>query len=195
MRVIILLLFLAACAYSPTSARYVVDGDTFVLNNGSTVRLTWIDTPERGDINYDRAAYELQRRITGRQLRLEGEGTDVYGRLLRDVYVDDMYVNLEMVKEGWARVYRPGNEQFDIAQLQAQEASKGIWNIDDRQYKRFSKKCEEFGCPQGTVAVASKDGDVFYGCYCSRAYLIKNIICLQSVRQALETGLYETRSC
>ena len=72
----LLLLFLLSCAYDPQGVRYVIDGDTFVLNNGETIRLLGIDTPEKGDINYDRAGYELQRRLVGRQLTLEGDTDD-----------------------------------------------------------------------------------------------------------------------
>ncbi|HLF54480.1 MAG TPA: thermonuclease family protein [Candidatus Nanoarchaeia archaeon] len=204
MKKAVLLLLLVSCAYDPNGLRYVVDGDTFVLNNGEVVRLLGIDTPEMGDANYDRASYELQRLLQGRNLSFEPDVTDrdIYGRLLRYIYAEDVFVNLRLVEDGWARAtYYPPDlryvELFRKAQKEAQDASKGIWNVDETQYKRFGARCVEFGCPKGAIAVASDEGDVFYGCYCSSVNKIKkeNLRCFTKIQTAIELGLRETRLC
>jgi len=201
MKKVMLLLLLVSCAYDPFGVRYVIDGDTFVLNNGDTIRLLGIDTPERGDANYDRTAYALQEKISGRNITLEGNTSDKYGRLLRNVYVDGRLVNLEMVREGLARKFMhenlPYKEELDLAQQEAQITKKGIWNIDDRQYQRLAGRCVSMGCPNGTIAVASKNGDVFYNCACSSAYVISpaNMACFASLQEAIAEGLSETRRC
>ncbi len=204
MKKAVFLLLLVSCAYDPNGLRYVVDGDTFVLNNREVVRLLGIDAPEMGDINYDKAAYELQGLLRGKSLRFESDVTDrdIYGRLLRYVYAEDVFVNLKLVQDGWARAafYPPDiryMELFKQAQKEAQDENKGIWKIDDSQYKRFGSRCVELGCPEGSIAVASSVGDVFYGCYCGSAYRIKkeNLLCFTTVRQAIESGLRETRLC
>jgi endonuclease YncB( thermonuclease family) len=197
----LLLLILIGCAYDPSAARYIIDGDTFVLNNGSTVRLMGIDAPEKGDVNYDRAAYELQRRLVGRQLAFEGDTEDKYGRLLRFVFAEGTNVNLELVRNGWARAFMHTGTKYEALLTKAQEEAlierKGIWNIDDRQYQRLSARCIELGCPVGTIAVASKYGDVFYNCACAAAYLItpENLVCYQTIQDAIAIGLRETRKC
>lgn len=204
MKKAVLLLLLISCAYDPNGLRYVVDGDTFVLNNGEIVRLLGIDSPERGDINYDKSAYELQLLLQGRSLSFEADVTDrdFYGRLLRYIYADGVLVNLKLVEDGWARAaYYPPDvryvELFSKAQKEAQDANKGIWNVDETQYKRFGSKCVELGCPEGTIAVASTVGDVFYGCYCGTVYRIKkeNLRCFTTIQTAIELGLRETRLC
>lgn len=197
----LLLLVLAACTYAPDDARYVIDGDTFVLNNGDTVRLLGIDAPEKGDALYDRSAYELQRRINGRRLVLEGDSEDKYGRKLRDVFAEGTHVNLELVKEGWARKYLHQNSTYksllDNAQEEARAKNKGIWRIDDGSYKRLSQRCVELGCPIGTIAVSSKYGDVYYNCACGSALLItpENLVCFSTLQDAIASGFRETRKC
>ena len=201
MKRVLLLLFLAACTYAPNDARYVIDGDTFVLNNGDTVRLLGIDAPEKGDAFYDRSAYELQRRINARQLVLEGDSEDKYGRKLREVFAEGTHVNLELVKEGWARKYLHQNSTYkallDNAQEDARAKNKGMWKIDDGSYKRLSGRCAELGCTIGTIAVASKYGDVYYNCACGSASLIthENLACFSTLQDAIAAGFRETRKC
>ncbi len=200
MKKMVILLLLIACTYDPYAVRYVIDGDTFVLNNGQTIRLEGIDTPEKGDLNYDKAAYELQRRIIGRQLKLEGEEVDNYGRLVRHVFADGRHVNLEMVQEGWARAFMHTGKYealLEKAQQDAMAAKKGIWKFDDRSYQRLSARCPELGCPLGTIAVASKYGDVFYNCACGETFRIGkgNIICFGTIQEAIAQGLREAKRC
>jgi len=198
---LVILILLASCAYNPNAARYVIDGDTFVLNNGDTIRLAGIDTPEKGDINYDKAAYELQKRIIGRKLTLEGTETDNYQRKIRHVFAEGRHVNLELVQEGWARAaWHEGTKYEAIlekAQEEARNERKGIWNVNDESYKRLSHKCVELGCPIGSIAVASKNGNVFYNCACGSTSLIakENIVCFEQLQDAIAQRLMEARRC
>lgn len=201
MRYAILLLILIACTYNPQEARYVIDGDTFVLNNGDTIRLAGIDAPEYGDSHYDKAAYELQRRITGRTINFEGEQEDAYERKVRFIFVEGRNINLELVQEGWARTAWHENTKYQAILEQAQEKAiteqKGIWKINDESYKRLSHKCEQLGCPLGTITVSSKYGEVYYNCDCSAAYLIskENIQCHNTLQEAIAQGLREAKRC
>lgn len=68
-------------------------------------------------------------------VRLEKDITDrdKYNRLLRYVYVGDTFVNLELVKQGFAYSYSyppdiKYQEQFVKAQQEAREAKRGLWN-------------------------------------------------------------------
>ncbi len=201
MKRVLLLLLIIGCTYEPDDARYVIDGDTFVTNNGDTIRLLGIDSPEKGDAQYDRAGYELQRRLVGRQLTFEGIEEDKYGRKLREVFAEGKHVNLELVYEGWARTFMHENSQYkallDKAQEEARQQRKGIWNVNDIGYQRLSHRCVELGCPIGTIAVASKYGDVYYNCGCGAALAIvpENIACYSSIQDTIAAGLRETRKC
>ena len=98
------------------SALRVIDGDTFVMNNGERVRLLCIDTPEIDEKGGLEAKEFLESLIIGPEVRLESgiNDRDKYGRLLRFVYVNisgsEVFVNKEIVINGFGEVFKYGNE-------------------------------------------------------------------------------------
>jgi endonuclease YncB( thermonuclease family) len=112
----------------------VVDGDTIILLDGSRVRLIGINTPEYGMYFFEEAREVLEAIVLGREVILEKDisDTDKYGRLLRYVYAGDLFVNLEMVKRGFANAYTfppdvKYTEKFLEAERYARENSLGLW--------------------------------------------------------------------
>src|SRR4030043_963995 len=112
----------------------VVDGDTIVLSDGSRVRLIGINTPEYGMYFFEEAKEVLEAIVLGREVILGKDITDKdkYGRLLRYVYTGDLFVNLEMVKRGFANAYTyppdvKYNEEFLEAERYARENNLGLW--------------------------------------------------------------------
>lgn len=121
----------------------VVDGDTLLVQEGDetrTVRLIGIDAPERShpskpkEFLADEAASFLASLCEGKTVRLEpgDEDVDRHGRLLRYVHLPDgTLVNREMVRQGYARVYRRFRFAREAEFLDAEEAArkeeKGIW--------------------------------------------------------------------
>lgn len=85
----------------------VIDGDTIELQSGERVRLIGINTPESGQKCYTEATNRLKDLVEAKEIRLEKDVTDKdqYGRLLRYVFVDGSFVNLLLVREGYANVY------------------------------------------------------------------------------------------
>ncbi len=101
------------------------------------MRYIGIDAPE---IHPDLETFGIeawqtnQRLIEGKEVRLERDvsETDKYGRLLRYVWVDDILVNAELVKQGLARAkaYPPDTKYQDYLkqmEAEAREASLGMW--------------------------------------------------------------------
>jgi micrococcal nuclease len=111
----------------------VVDGDTIILENGSKIRLIGINAPEKGYFNYVEAKEILQSLILLQNVRLESdlEDKDDYNRLLRYVFVDDIFVNLWLVEEGYAHVFRESGlkyeNQLKEAETNARLQELGIW--------------------------------------------------------------------
>lgn len=101
---------LAASALSVAGAATVTrviainDGDTFETQEGERVRMLGIDAPETYQPGGDIARDILGKYLLGRTVRLEsdGENKDRYGRILRYVYLGDMLVNGELVRNGYA---------------------------------------------------------------------------------------------
>ena len=116
------------------SVAFVIDGDTVELADGRRVRYIGIDTPER-DQPYAADATALNRSLVEGQdvwLETDVQSTDRYGRLLAYVWAGDTFVNLELVRQGYATAYTvpPNVRQADAfvqAEREAREAGRGLW--------------------------------------------------------------------
>lgn len=113
----------------------IVDGDTFEIESGEKVRLIGIDTPESGDCYFYNAKNKLSDLILNKRIKMDKDvsETDRYQRLLRYIYVDDIFINDYLVKEGFANAtsYPPDikyQDQFRESESQARSQNKGLWN-------------------------------------------------------------------
>jgi len=88
----------------------VIDGDTIELENGEKVRYIGIDTPETVNPNTSVECYgqessnKNKELVEGKLVKLEKDISEIdkYGRLLRYVYVNDVFVNDYLVRQGYA---------------------------------------------------------------------------------------------
>ena len=114
----------------------VVDGDTVELFGGEKVRLIGIDSTERGEECFEEAKQKLKVLVEGKTVLLEKdiEERDKYERLLAYIYVDELFVNLKMVEEGFANAFpfelsTRYSKDFAFAEEKAQKEQKGcLWN-------------------------------------------------------------------
>ncbi len=125
----------------------IVDGDTIVVSyhgKKEHVRLLRINTPEKDFYGYKQAKKAMKKLVAGKGIRLEFENTlerDKYGRILAYVWVDDLHVNVEMVRLGWSRFWTRSGEgkyavEFRQAEKEAMEGAQGLWSIPDKESKR-----------------------------------------------------------
>ena len=136
---LLLLASCVLCASPPSQARVtkVIDGDTIEIAGGFKVRYIGINTPE---VYPQREWYGLEawrkneELVGGKVVRLEKDVSerDRYGRLLRYVYVDGLFVNAELVRQGYARAkaYPPDTkyqELLERLEAQARAAGRGLW--------------------------------------------------------------------
>jgi len=118
----------------------VIDGDTIEIEGGQRIRYIGIDTPETVDPRKPvqcfgkEASDQNKKLVEGKEVKLEKDvsETDKYGRLLRYVYVGDIFVNDYLVRQGYAHAssYPPDikyQDQFTKAQNEASANSKGLW--------------------------------------------------------------------
>lgn len=118
----------------------VFDGDTIEIETGDKIRLLGINTPEQGEFYYQESRDSLTKLVDGKQVKLEigPEDKDRYGRLLRYVFVDDVFVNLQLLREGYATVYILNPDEkyylgFKEAENEAKENKVGLWSGPDIQ--------------------------------------------------------------
>jgi micrococcal nuclease len=118
----------------------VIDGDTIEISGGMRVRYIGIDAAEvypEEEYYGPEASAKNSALVEGKVVTLEKDvsNTDRYGRLLRYVYVDGVFVNAELVRLGYARAvaYPPDVKYqglFSQLELEAREARRGRWQTE-----------------------------------------------------------------
>ena len=117
----------------------VHDGGTITVlidNRQEKVRLIGVDAPELDKVPWGVQARDaLRGLVDGKTVRLETDITirDQYRRLLAYVYVGEILVNLEMIRQGQAVLDTvPPNvahvEEYLKAQSEARQAGRGVWD-------------------------------------------------------------------
>lgn len=149
--------------------RWVIDGDTIVLENGQKVRYAGINAPEirHDDEPGEPFGYEALRAnirlVKNKRVILEWaeEKRDRFGRLLAYVFLPDgTFVQEELVKAGLAFVcYMPPNTKYYEKLLRDQRRAirlrQGLWAGDyfrGEPYYIGNKKSRRFhrpNCPYG----------------------------------------------
>ena len=88
----------------------VADGDTITIltqqKNQVKIRLNGIDTPERKQPYSNKAQQFTSSLVAGKDASVEIYDTDRYGRMVGVVYADSTNVNQEIVRAGFAWLYR-----------------------------------------------------------------------------------------
>ena len=107
----------------------VIDGDTVELEDGRTIRLLNINTPEKNE-PFSTLSKEYLALLVNRSIEIEITGKEKYGRDLGRIYAPE-YVNLVLVEEGYASpflVSESEKKEFREAMNMAFENEEGIWN-------------------------------------------------------------------
>ncbi len=122
----------------------VIDGDTFVLSDGSRVRLIGVDTPEQGQPFYSEAAHFAESLLAGAPVFAEydEEPYDDYGRRLVYLFVDSLFYNELILEQGLATGYLfEHNGKFEETLIAAQKSARredaGIWSLPQSSPEEF----------------------------------------------------------
>ena len=115
----------------------VIDGDTVELKNGERLRYNDIDTPETVHPSKPIECYGPEASAKNKELvegkiilvELGNPKKDKYGRMLGYVYVNQLFINAELVKGGYAEVNSYGNPGSKLEYLyQIESISKKEYN-------------------------------------------------------------------
>ena len=121
--------------------RQIVDGDTVEVEQNGTgetirVRMICVDAPELSQLRWGKASADRLASLlpvgSAAQLRFVDE--DRFGLTVAEIYREGQSVNLQMVKDGQAVVYRQylhhcaaTREQYLQAEAEAKQARRGYW--------------------------------------------------------------------
>ena len=123
----------------PATVISVGDGDTLTVNDAgrrTTIRLACIDAPESAQRPYgtqSRAALQDLAPV-GATVTVQGSKKDRYGRTVAEILRGGTNVNLELVQQGDAFVYRQylsgcDRNAYLSAEKQAEAARRGVWSV------------------------------------------------------------------
>ena len=126
----------------------VIDGDTIIVKlNGKLekVRYFGIDAPEEKTGSertyYAKEAYEKNKQLVeGKEVHIIWDTRDSMNRLLAYVFIDDIFVNAELLQHGYAAIYRRTQKLkkhiysglFAKMERQARSNHAGIWNYQEK---------------------------------------------------------------
>ncbi|MEK7597994.1 MAG: thermonuclease family protein [Patescibacteria group bacterium] len=121
----------------PITVTEVSDGDTFKLSDGKTFRLYGVNAPEVKEPFYEEAKMFTQNLVLGKEINFEQEENykvDKFGRELGYVFIDGVNLNIELVRNGLARVilYEKRakikyQDELLTAEKEAKEIRLGVW--------------------------------------------------------------------
>ena len=134
------------------TVKRVIDGDTIELTDGRKVRYIGVDTPElhhptKGVQCYGKEAMEKNKELVeGKEIRMvkDVSETDRYKRLLRYVYLGNIFINKYLASEGYAlqATFPPDIRYAEIFGKAAEEArinNRGLWGICQKTEDRSKK--------------------------------------------------------
>lgn len=119
------------------------DGDTIRVSiNGKTetIRMACMDAPETKQAPYGAASTNRLKQLLprGSSVQIREIQRDRYKRLVAEVFVNNRSINLQMVKDGQAVVYRQylnacpnTQEQYIKAEAEAKRKKLGFWNQEN----------------------------------------------------------------
>ena len=115
----------------------IIDGDNLELDNGKSIRLYGINCPEKNQ-KFSQESINLSAKLAlNQQITIDYQpnySADKWGRILGYVFIDDTFLNQELVKQGYCEVtiyqkrakLKYQNELL-TAQEQAKQEKLGKW--------------------------------------------------------------------
>src|SRR3989339_530622 len=123
---------------SPITVTEVSDGDTLKLSDGKTFRLYGVNAPEVKEPFFEEAKVFTENLVLGKEISFEQEvnyKVDKFGRELGYVFIGGVNLNIELAKNGLARVvlYEKRakikyQDELLSAEKEAKEMKSGIWS-------------------------------------------------------------------
>lgn len=125
----------------------VIDGDTYVTENGDKVRMTGINAPEMNTYFGEAAKKYLEELINGKYIELKKDkqtgNKDKYDRLLRYTLLDGRDINKKMVCDGYAIAYTrfkfSKSKEYKACEKDAKANHIGVWANDSAESLYYSK--------------------------------------------------------
>ena len=137
----------------------IADGDTITVLDGANaqhrIRLQGIDAPESHQAFGTQSKNNLSDMIFDREVTVEYDKLDQYGRIVGKILLDGKDVNLEQIKAGMAWHYKEYQREqsptdrdlYAHAEDEARNARRGLWKdadpVEPSAFRRDEKRARE----------------------------------------------------
>lgn len=150
----LLLIYLALLSGHSLAGQFkiikIYDGDTIMAKGHDIVMyvlLAGVDAPEIASRNHEqdqpfgqKSRQYLENTILNKNVEIKGYGIGPhpYNHLIGEIFMGDKNINIELIKEGLAEVWReksPEGLTIDLylkAQEEAKKVGRGIWSLGDK---------------------------------------------------------------
>ena len=141
-----LLSVVSTISYSQQSTPDLIQGKVIGITDGDTltilmdrkqykIRLAEIDTPERKQPYGSKAKDVLSALVFRKDVTAEVHDVDRYGRYVARIYVEELDVSREMIRQGAAWVYRQYLRDKSLLEVEAEAkvAKRGLWSLPEAQ--------------------------------------------------------------
>ena len=186
---------------------HIADGDTITILTESKqqvkIRLAGIDTPEKAQPFGNKAKQAVAALTFQKQATVDVETTDRYGRTVGTVFVNDLNVNAEMIRQGLAWVYRKytNDKKLYALEAQAKQAKRGLW-ASDRSIEpwlwRKGKRTVQHNpsSVKGTI-IGNKNSNIYHLANCPSYSLVhkKNRVLFANEALAKVNGFRKAGNC
>jgi micrococcal nuclease len=123
---------------------HVIDGDTLECDK-LRIRLCAIDAPEKSQPYGASATAKLTQLALNKNVRLISSVTDIYGRIIAEVWLNNRLLNAEMLRAGLAYTYGSCSTQKIVlinAEKVAISNKFGVWQSEQVRPWLYRKKAK-----------------------------------------------------
>ena len=186
---------------------HIADGDTITILTGSKeqmkIRLAGIDTPEKAQPFGNKAKQAVAALTFNKQVLVEVETTDRYGRTVGTVFINGENVNAELIRQGMAWVYRKytNDQKLYELEIQAKQAKRGLWAsekpIEPWLWRKGKRTIEHSpSVVKGTI-IANKRSKIYHLSNCPSYSLVSenNRVLFTNEALARANGYRKAKNC
>ena len=189
----------------------IADGDTVtVLQNNQEykIRLYGIDTPEKGQDFGTKAKEFTSGLVFKREVKVIQKDVDRYGRIVGIIYVGDTCINQEIIKAGFAWVYRQYCKDgfcrdWITLETNARTNQIGLWGHPDpvppweyrRGVKASTKTDKQTQKTEGNLYHGNRRSNVFHQPSCKDFNCKNCTVLFQSRDEAINAGYRPCGGC
>ncbi|MFA4960277.1 MAG: thermonuclease family protein [Candidatus Pacearchaeota archaeon] len=132
----------------------IIDGDTFETESGQKIRMIGINTPESKMFLHFESEKFVKELIENKTVQIQNQGVDKYGRTLAHVFLNNLHINEELLKNGYASLYYYEKDSYYKKLSNAEEfarlnkiniwedsADKNCFSLIELKFKEEIKRC------------------------------------------------------